>query len=407
MMLTLNSIVRGLVSTLVFTLLTVALGQTTFFAEATEVHVWFNTNPNHMNEVLRYLDPKLPDGIAVKGTYAPWRGPETTASVTRGEYDLIVAIHMDILIFEGLLTSLDTQVVRDDLVIKELDFLMDSMRTEGRLYDFPVSIYPMVVMYNQDIFDEKNVPYPDPDWTWNDFREKAALLTEESDTGTLYGAEARLGLWEAMVWSTGYGLGNGPESLLNESFSLWTEMMFVDQTIGLHEWDAKSGWPNYFGHERAAMQVNDLQTAFYQANQAVRGSAINWGIAPLPTFPGHTPVTPNDRLLSVAIPDASPHKDAAWEVLKLLVEPEAVEPWLSSGYIPAAMTGQVWDRYEQMKTGSEPRMPTGLESWMSRPLFLAGRGNLEAELKAKEDFYTRATRLVNGEILPSDVLDSL
>lgn len=39
----------------------------------------------------------------------------------------------------------------------------------GHLYGLPSTFTPYVMYYNQDIFDRAGIPYPSPDWTWDDF----------------------------------------------------------------------------------------------------------------------------------------------------------------------------------------------------------------------------------------------
>ncbi len=53
----------------------------------------------------------------------------------------------------------------------------ENMMIEGRQYGFPTNPGPWVIFYNKDIFDEAGVPYPEGDWTWDEFVEVAKKLT--------------------------------------------------------------------------------------------------------------------------------------------------------------------------------------------------------------------------------------
>lgn len=366
-------------------------------AEAAEIRIWFNSLAQS-TEIVQYLEANLPDDIRVVPRLGPWRGAESIAAIARGEYDLIVSNATVAAILEDQLMPLDDWILRDRLDFDALEYLVHSMRVRGQLYDLPISVQPMVVMYNRDVFDTKGIAYPQEDWTWEDFRELATHLTEDRDSERFYGAEAALGLWQFIVWSGGYGLADAPESLLDESFDLWTEMALTERTLGLHLWEEGRGWSNYFGRELAAMQVNNLNGAFFQANHAVQGSQIRWGVAPLPRFPGLNKVTPTDRVISAGIPRASTHQTEAWEVLKLLIQPEAAPGILAAGGLPAALSEEMFERYESAKAAVEPRMPIGLDSWTTRPLYHAGRGDLDAESAAITAMHEQLQRLLDGHV---------
>ncbi|MCA0454333.1 MAG: sugar ABC transporter substrate-binding protein [Chloroflexi bacterium] len=49
------------------------------------------------------------------------------------------------------------------------------------LYGLPWIAQPVVVYFNKDMFDAAGVEQPTADWTWDDFLEKAAALTQDTD----------------------------------------------------------------------------------------------------------------------------------------------------------------------------------------------------------------------------------
>ena len=61
-------------------------------------------------------------------------------------------------------------------------YFENSLRTlsyKGKLYAVPRDISNLVIYYNKDIFDKKNVPYPESSWTFSDFLRTAEALTDE------------------------------------------------------------------------------------------------------------------------------------------------------------------------------------------------------------------------------------
>ncbi len=56
-------------------------------------------------------------------------------------------------------------------------------QSEGKQYAIPKDIDTIALWYNKTIFDEMGVAYPDETWTWNDFADAAAKLTNEEHWG--------------------------------------------------------------------------------------------------------------------------------------------------------------------------------------------------------------------------------
>src|SRR4051794_2030662 len=46
--------------------------------------------------------------------------------------------------------------------------LLDGTRYNGKLLGLPTDFSPIVILYNQNLFDRDRVPYPAPDWTTDD-----------------------------------------------------------------------------------------------------------------------------------------------------------------------------------------------------------------------------------------------
>ena len=47
--------------------------------------------------------------------------------------------------------------------------LLNSASRDGKWLTVPFAPTPIVVFYNKEWFDQANVAYPDPNWTWEDF----------------------------------------------------------------------------------------------------------------------------------------------------------------------------------------------------------------------------------------------
>lgn len=61
--------------------------------------------------------------------------------------------------------------------------IVNLYQSEGKQYAIPKDIDTIALWYNKTIFDEMGVAYPDDTWTWDDFADAAAKLTNEDHWG--------------------------------------------------------------------------------------------------------------------------------------------------------------------------------------------------------------------------------
>jgi multiple sugar transport system substrate-binding protein len=81
-------------------------------------------------------------------------------------------------------------------------------RRGSAVYALPKGYTPIVIVYNKDLFDRAALPYPTSDWTWDEFRRVARVLTRDTDGdgrvdqwGTAF--DRRAFLWMPWLWSGG------------------------------------------------------------------------------------------------------------------------------------------------------------------------------------------------------------
>ena len=66
---------------------------------------------------------------------------------------------------------------------------------DGRLYGYPGNANARAIWYNKVIFDRMGVPYPEDDWTWDDFIETGRRLTVRNQRGDIT-QFALIGYWD-------------------------------------------------------------------------------------------------------------------------------------------------------------------------------------------------------------------
>ena len=121
--------------------------------------------------------------------------PDATVAVDRGDAMRLITRCatgtgpdlMDIYSIAQLQTLAETGVLLDlTPYAKEMGFdpsrtypaLKNGLKIEGKQYMFPCNVSADAVIYNKLIFDDHGLPYPDPNWTWDDFAAVGRQLRE-------------------------------------------------------------------------------------------------------------------------------------------------------------------------------------------------------------------------------------
>src|SRR5699024_5618298 len=67
------------------------------------------------------------------------------------------------------------------------DDTISQREIDGHYYSLPAKKMTYTILYNKDMFDEAGVPYPEPDWTYDEFLETAKALTKGEGNDKVYG----------------------------------------------------------------------------------------------------------------------------------------------------------------------------------------------------------------------------
>ncbi|MBZ0286101.1 MAG: sugar ABC transporter substrate-binding protein [Anaerolineae bacterium] len=162
----------------------------------------------------------------------------------------------------------------------------------GDLYAGPVNWDTIALLYNKDLFDAAGVAYPTADWTWNDFADAAAKLTNPEED--IYGAvayveyQAGYSSWIASTGTTPVVSDDGATCTLTEPGSLEAlnflkslyDQGYMPSVSTLGGSNADDAY-NFFASGKAAM----VTAGSWKLPEAVEGLTFNWDIAPLPSNP--------------------------------------------------------------------------------------------------------------------------
>jgi multiple sugar transport system substrate-binding protein len=97
--------------------------------------------------------------------------------------------HLVSLVERGEVLNLDPILQEDPngLIDDFYPRILNAFTWQGQIWAVPADIDLWVLYYNRELFEQAGVPYPQPEWTWNDFLDTAALLTVDRGDYRQYG----------------------------------------------------------------------------------------------------------------------------------------------------------------------------------------------------------------------------
>jgi multiple sugar transport system substrate-binding protein len=277
----------------------------------------FTINKIYQNTILSF--EKLHPNIKVTLDYFPQSNDFDILKMLKGDQspDIIPYNFNDLesVDKDGLLVDLMSLVSDPDKI--DIDRkILDSVKFQGKLYVLPYSFSPIVVLYNKSLFDAAHIPYPEDDWTLEQFRSISQKILPEKGSDIGYD----IFTFEALCASKGknilspngdtfVGYLDSPEAV--EALT-WLNAYYHDDKTKTGPRDPQVSGAA-FNHNLRGMVIADLQAyTFYKANL---GDAL--GVASLPHFENGKRVNPL-YYEGYAISKKSKNPQAAWEFLNYL-----------------------------------------------------------------------------------------
>ncbi|TAH66717.1 MAG: sugar ABC transporter substrate-binding protein [Anaerolineaceae bacterium] len=204
----------------------------------------------------------------------------------------------------------------------------------GATYGLPWCAATEILYYNQDMFDEVGIPYPNNDWAYSDFLEAAEKLTRYNDDGTteVYGFD----LPNTQTWWAGIGgagdqvydaesgqlvIGEGAKSFIDDCAQMVSKGIMPEPS---------SDTSDKFASGKAAISwLGSWNIGTYSDKLD-----FNWDIATIPTdkikyntlHTGFYTINANSK-----------NQDAAWKVIEWLMGEKGQEINSKSSGNPSAL----------------------------------------------------------------------
>ncbi|MBQ7469392.1 MAG: sugar ABC transporter substrate-binding protein [Pseudobutyrivibrio sp.] len=270
------------------------------------------------------------------------------AGATGGELPDVFWMHSNVAqkyMENDLLLDLTDKIAASDVIDMSnyYEGIVNLYQSDGKQYAIPKDIDTIALWYNKTIFDEMGVAYPDDTWTWDDFADAAAKLTNDEHWGfALAPGNNQEGYYNTIYSMGGYVISDDkktsgmddPNSI--KAVKLFTDMIAAGSCPDLATVSETD--PNeLLCAGKTAMAINgSWMLAGYRDNEY---AAANCDIAVLPYTN-----TPDDRVsiyngLGWAAAANGKNTDAAWSLIEYLGSKEGQTKQAENGVTMSAYIG--------------------------------------------------------------------
>lgn len=229
---------------------------------------------------------------------------------------------------KGYIEPLDDYIQRDSWDMTQYFQPITDLRTkgaDGKTYGLPRDVSMNVIVYNKDIFDKYNVPYPSPDWTFDDFADTVRKLKHPEDK--IYGTDISNALMETpLPWNMGADLlsddgsqavGYADSDAMIDYMTQFQDLAKDDDFLSAQLASTVSGDSSAFTAGLVAMSAGALWDV---AN--LKQAKFNWAVVPYPKGPDGKQYAWMDTV-QWHMNAKSKHKQETWEFMKFMSSEES------------------------------------------------------------------------------------
>lgn len=236
---------------------------------------------------------------------------------------------------------------------------LDSIAIDGKTYGLPYKTSAWFVVYNKDVFDNANVPYPDGDWTWEEYAEVAAQLTSGEGADKIYGSLnfQPTSLW----WRLPANVRGSINCRYEDQLDDWLDAAAYCRKLSDDGYqppyadragEAGADYTGAFLTGKYGMMYNG-DWVIEMLNSAIAGGeTLNYDIAPMPHWEGEEAYTVGGPgTLQVA--KNSAHPEEAFDFISFVTGAEGARLLLARDYFPAWSSDEIVKTYCEGKTAPE------------------------------------------------------
>lgn len=216
---------------------------------------------------------------------------------------------------------------------------LEALSWKGKLYAIPRDVSNLVIYYNKDMFKEKHIPYPDKNWTFNEFLAAAQKLTAQNTFGISFEADPLFYL--PYLMSNGGGILPDEINKKNsrEAIQFYADLRKKYHVAPLKSESASATMAQMFLQQRLGMYLSGR----WMVPKLREEANFNWDIAPFPRGSKGSIVQLDAS--GWAIAKSSKHKDEAKKLIEFLSSQESSEKFAQSGLIVPAREDAANSKY--------------------------------------------------------------
>ncbi len=228
---------------------------------------------------------------------------------------------------------------------------LQALSWHDKLYAVPRDVSNLAIYYNKDIFDRYNVPYPETNWTFEDFLQTAKKLTHDGIFGISFEEDSLFFLPYLMSEGGGilsddlsHEIIDTPES--QKGLNFYADLRKKYHVAPLKSESASATMAQMFLQGKLAMQLSGR----WLTPKYIDEAEFNWDVAQFPAGDEGS-IVPLDAS-GWAVAKDSRHKTEAIKLVEFLASKQSSEKFIKSGLIVPARR-DVKDVFVHSAQGSE------------------------------------------------------
>ncbi|MBN1579739.1 MAG: sugar ABC transporter substrate-binding protein [Anaerolineae bacterium] len=223
-----------------------------------------------------------------------------------------------------------TPLVEQDNTFNASDFYpgaIDLYTSEGSIWGIPVGVDLMVMYYNQDLFDQAGVSYPQAGWTWDDFLAAAMSIRDpEADIFGYMGDYENFGPFDVLTFIYQHGgrifddLQDPTRTAFDDPLTIEALEWYVDLMFDYNVIPTSMQTREAFGSRGSLWRGVQLErlgmwTGMLSERKSDWMEGLRVGIAPLPVDRNPATLT---LIEGYFISAQTEHPDACWTWISFL-----------------------------------------------------------------------------------------
>jgi multiple sugar transport system substrate-binding protein len=244
--------------------------------------------------------------------------------------DVISHVNLREAVQQGVVLDL-TPFLQQDGRIDPADFYpgtLDAFRWDGGLWALPTEAAFSLIFFNKDVFDDANLAYPQPGWTWDDFLATAQTLTrreggEVTQWGFVERESAAVEIVQGQAGPIIDDTANPPVTRMADTAVQDAVLWYADLFLR-HEVSPLPPSPGRNDLSPDGLQLIQAGQAAmwpdFAASFMTRSQEANIGAVPFPVGRGNENTTPMRLPNNLSLSAGTNKPEAAWRWLVYLSE---------------------------------------------------------------------------------------